>query len=357
MPFIARCPYCGQRSRVPESSEGSSGQCPRCGAFYTLVPEEEVPQSSAVVASAPPPEPEPPLAGVARVVLPGTFIQPSGPTTGGVARTGAARGAGVWLAGVGAVGLLLTSVAMLAASFPAVVRLVLPLSAVALLLGLAGLWWGVMLGQGKRSLLLPAIASVAAATLFSVASIWPALLGPTFEASRVRRIDPNAMQVVPLPNNRGLENASPDWVDASKAALRQGGTLVKIARVWIGPAAPAGKKAVGKKTDAGKEAHLFIRLQVFRPGGSDAPPAPSARPRLMDAAGSVYEFRAHIGAPAEKPAASGTRTPLGSEEVFAFAPPAAAVNSLRLEVPAERWAAAGFFHFTIPATMIEGGQR
>src|SRR5207249_4308345 len=47
------------------------------------------------------------------------------------------------------------------------------------------------------------------------------------------------------------------------------------------------------------------------------------------------------------------------DEVLAFAKPARAVESLRLELPAAAWGGAGVFRFTIPRAMIgqESGAR
>ena len=52
MPFIAQCPYCNFRSRVPEHALGESGECPSCASFFTLSPAEDqgVPELAAVAA-------------------------------------------------------------------------------------------------------------------------------------------------------------------------------------------------------------------------------------------------------------------------------------------------------------------
>jgi hypothetical protein len=39
--FVARCPYCPSKLRVPEKALGASVPCPQCGSFFTAVPEED----------------------------------------------------------------------------------------------------------------------------------------------------------------------------------------------------------------------------------------------------------------------------------------------------------------------------
>src|SRR5687768_10516560 len=40
MSFLAECMYCGKKVRAPAQALGTSGQCPKCANFFTLVPME-----------------------------------------------------------------------------------------------------------------------------------------------------------------------------------------------------------------------------------------------------------------------------------------------------------------------------
>ena len=59
MPFVTRCPYCRQGVRVPDHALAASLKCPKCQAWYTVVPETEPPRSPGSADSHPPPSPAP----------------------------------------------------------------------------------------------------------------------------------------------------------------------------------------------------------------------------------------------------------------------------------------------------------
>ncbi len=362
MPFLARCPYCGQRSRVPDGSLGTSGQCPRCSSFYTLTPEEE--GASAGAGSGEPTAslslgPLPP----ALTAAPATLADRHDLDDTDLSAEGERPGQRATIEPLGLAALLLGSAALLSASFSALCRLVMPLAVLGLLLGLAGLWRGRLarrrarVAGGWRSWrsLVPLAASLTAGAILVSAWLWPGLLGPVYQASRPRpTLDPAAMHVVPLPGSRGLESANPNWVDASQAALRQGDTLVRISRVWTGPAeAPASKK----DNSARKKQYLFVGVQIFQAKAlADKQARPinlkAGRPKLTDDTGQVYELRTGLAAPPVK-AGKADLPVFGREQVFAFEPPAAGRAHLRIELPAGMWGGSGVYRFTIPATMIQ----
>src|SRR5262249_16992271 len=39
--FLARCGYCPNKVRLPERAVGASVLCPKCGNYFTAVPEED----------------------------------------------------------------------------------------------------------------------------------------------------------------------------------------------------------------------------------------------------------------------------------------------------------------------------
>jgi hypothetical protein len=41
--FLARCPFCRARMRIPARALGASLPCPQCSSFFTAVPEDAAP--------------------------------------------------------------------------------------------------------------------------------------------------------------------------------------------------------------------------------------------------------------------------------------------------------------------------
>jgi hypothetical protein len=335
--------YCGQRSRVPDGSLGTSGQCPRCGAYFTLVPEEESTATGSGLfrtAGAPAAEPAPPLAGMPQTAAP---IPPGNEPVPPASRR---QKTGWLIVPLGVCGLFLCGVALLSASLAP--RLVMPLSGLGVLIGLTGLVQGRLADRGR--LLLPLAAATASAAVLLVAWLWPGLLGPRYEASRPRWTqDPEAMRVLPLPGGGNMEGVHADWVDASRAALQQGRILVRVSRAWIGTAQAPEKKA------ATRDRYLFLGLQIIeaktatgKSGPAQEPTPPGSRPRLTDDSGKAFELRLGV-TPSGDQAKGPDPSAFFREDVLAFVPVPAVPADLRLEMPAGNGRA---FRFTIPAKMI-----
>jgi len=350
MPFVVACPFCGQRSKVADGSLGASAQCPRCGSFMTLAPQEEPTSAGALAgpATAPVPtvlRPTPLDSMPAGNVNARSQSAPEDPAIRWAEKGLAKR---PWVEPWAVAGLCLAGASLLSASFPLLCRLVIPLSAVGLLAAVMGLWRARVMSKSRR--FLPLAATIMSAAVLLSAWRWPSLLGPIYEASRPRpTVDAAAMRAVPLPGSRGVDPAETEWVDASRAALQQGGTLARIMDVWIGPAEePANKNRA-------RPQHLFVRLQVFhashKNGQSIIDPIVGLRARLTDDTDKVYEVSEGLASSKrsdDKRVLSG----LAPEKVFAFTPAPAEPKYLRFELAATTPGSSRPFRFTIPASMI-----
>jgi hypothetical protein len=257
---------------------------------------------------------------------------------------------------VGLAALLLGGAALLSASAPRLCGAVLPLAALALLTGLAGLL--LALARGRSRLLFPVTGSVMGVAVVGVALLVPGLLGPAYRAFRERdRRDPAVIRAVPLPGRpAGEQPETADWVDASRAALQQNRLRVQVAGASV--SAVRARGAANKKSRP--EEVLFIRLRVHQAEGGPefvagprGPAGPGERPQptLTDNTGKVYAPRA---APeAAEGENKSVRFPLTVlDEVFVFEAPPPGLEFLRLEVPVAAWGGSGTFRFTIPAAMV-----
>lgn len=260
---------------------------------------------------------------------------------------------------VGTVALLAAGAALLAAPFASSSRAVVPFSVAAVFVGLLGLLR--VLSRRNGRVLFPAAGTAAGAAVLLTAWLAPGVLGPTYRASRVHDLTESAAtRVVPL-----LEGSfdagprDPDWVDASKAALQQGSVRVQVSGVSVGPV-NAESARLNRQLPA---RCLFIHLRVhqvelaadFAARAHQAQPADAPlrpRPRLTDNTGKHYSLL-EVADPAHRQAVRSSVFPVSFQsEVFAFDVPAAGVEYLRLEVPADAWGGKSAFRFTIPAAMI-----
>src|SRR5262249_24951844 len=89
-----------------------------------------------------------------------------------------------WVDPTGTVSLLVGGVALLCASGPGWCRLVAPLSLGGLLVGVAALV--LTRASGRSRLYFPVAGTLTGAAVLFTALVFPALLGPTYEASRQR---------------------------------------------------------------------------------------------------------------------------------------------------------------------------
>src|SRR5439155_17459794 len=116
----------------------------------------------------------------------------------------------------------------------------------------------------RPALALPAAGAVVSLTVLMVAVFCPHVLGPAFEAARQRPTQ-DAQQIVAVP----LRSSTPQadlarqngWIDAGKAALKQGAVRVQVVAVSV-----AVVPFRGARPTFSKEKHLIVRLLIQHAG-------------------------------------------------------------------------------------------
>src|SRR5262249_61791824 len=147
MPFQAQCLFCGQKVKVPDRALGTSGRCPKCSNFFTLVPGgEEAPALEKAgplgrrLAKAATKTPRPPTVSAADRAA---AVVPARTSMGPDSREETEQTC-PWIEPIGLCALLLSGAALLCASSPASAKLVIWLSILALLAGLVGRLGGLL---------------------------------------------------------------------------------------------------------------------------------------------------------------------------------------------------------------------
>jgi hypothetical protein len=357
MAFQAQCLFCGQKLKVPDHALGTSGKCPKCNSFFTLVPGEEAPTSDKAGPYGRL------LSRAASPRAPGSRAKPEAHPASATIPAPMPAGHGVsadeeppaipWIEPFGLGALLLSGGALLCASSQALAGLVLWLSVLAILTGLLSLLRILVVGQFR--LLFPVAGTMVAFAVLASAVLFPGFLGPTYFASRVKgTVDSTTIRMAPLKGGPVNSMDNPDWVDASRWALHQGSQRIQVNKVWLGPLTPG-----AKTKDENNESNLFIQVnvqQVESPGefssqaGDGGMDQGLLRPRLMDKSGKVYAARvAGVEGTLENSRKSELFPVAMRDHVFIFAAPRNGLE-LRLEISAH---GDKFFRFQIPAAMIQ----
>jgi hypothetical protein len=251
--------------------------------------------------------------------------------------------------------LFLVAGALASVSIESVTGLVRPLAGVGVAIGLVAV---VTSGLAGRWLLMPVTLAVVAAAIFVVSFAAPGILGPTYAASR-QRVNQNDIQVLPHPQYARDPNVRiAEWVDASKASVRQGRFRVEVLHAGVGTGRPAGQPSVSKQ-------YLLVHIRLHRHKTADeisaeafAPPLlwpENVRATLWDTAGNRYEQQPVEAPRTAGPGHSSSSGPIvdATEEVLAFEIPPGSIKSLKLEVPAAAWGGPGTIKFAIPGSMIK----
>jgi hypothetical protein len=325
------------------------GRCPKCASSFTFAPVDDrhLPESRPAQPgdeSAAEPVPEKALGAAIAAAAAATEQSPAAadllaerPPPAPVPRLHPARIGG-------ALALFCSGTALVGSSVSFFHGLILPLSILGLFSGIAAV--GVAIWSGRaRLLLLPAFGSVQAAAVLIVVWFFPGLLGPAYEYSR-RRPEPTpvGLHAVPLPGAPALDQV-PDWIDARRYALQEGGLRVQVIDVGILPPA----KTDGKTKTPPKE-RLLVRVRVSQQGAGAKPieraenPAPTLGDELGKSFPLVQTEFFDLGGGADKPGLYPVPT---IEETFVFEAPDKDCKNLRLELPAARWHGTGAFRFVI----------
>ena len=338
MPFIARCSHCERKVRAPRRKAGLDVPCPRCGRVFTLVPLDAAPATAEPVQARK--EAELPAAELAEEPAEVEAVEDDRPAMQ-LPYTGLEYPAGV-------VALLLGGFGLLCASATVLCPLVVPVSGLGLLVG--GLALVLARASDEPQPLFPVAGTLVSAAVLLVALGSPGWLGPTYADWRAPAPDVMAVRVLPLPGQGGeARSAEPgEWVDASRAGVQQGRVRVQVAGAAVGP------------RDGGAEDVLTVRLRVQEDAGAlalrwrdrAAPGPPAPRATITDPTGWAYPMKdVQTAGPPPDPTAA-FPLPTVTEVAFVFAPPTAAVEQLKLEVPAAAWGGTGTFRFVIPRGMF-----
>jgi hypothetical protein len=349
MPFVAACPFCRGKVRLPDHAVGLSISCPRCGCSFTVVPLEDGPGEPSL----------PVLPQVAATVLPGPAVNGCRPA---VLSAGAAsdRAAGTepgFLPLLGVVSVLLASIGLALLSLPALRPFTLALGGLALASGGLGLALGGPTQRGR--VFFPAAGAVLSVPVLVIAGFWPGLLSPLPPTEYTAPPDAyTGPLAVPLAGE-GTQPA-PEWVDACTHYAQLGDLRVRVMRVTWGPVAFTDSA----RPPGGEGLQIAIRVYnagtnrrlEYRGWGQPAEPPAGQAAVLLDDRGQTCRLRSFgPGGEVAGQVRSASIAPLRPiDDVLVFDPPASKVEYLRLELPAAAIGEAGTLRLQIPPSLFQG---
>jgi predicted Zn finger-like uncharacterized protein len=386
MPFLATCPFCPAKFQLSRKALGGSVRCPECGNYFTAVPpEEETPLVTAPSLRA--------LAGKKRPTAPPAGEESSkgaGEDQGDVASISSSEtGAGLeqtsppvirradevaspslpppaagtpiprWISVWGLAALALgVGGLFFAAVSPWILPLrylAIPSAGLGLLVCLLGLL-ATMDDRKTKDVVWLFLGGVVSLGVLVVTIFWGHLLNMHWGADfAVPKAFPDEPMQVSIRNPKvGKAVTDAEWIDAGKAAYRQGDVYVKVMEVKIdqAPLEPPLKDNAAMRS-------LLISLKVANVGqlrtisyagqGSGKHSA-----SLKDSHGTTLAAR-HF--PAESQLLGQTtqavlRANKQVEDLLVFEIPAADVRHLDLELSAAAWGGTGTCKLRIPGRMI-----
>jgi hypothetical protein len=278
MPFLGACPFCPTKMKLPDHALGASIRCPKCGNYFTAVPQDDIPAAKkpghrgapvgtraastrSVPDEAPPPETDQPAVSNA-TEAPADDVNET-PSTPAPEAGAPDRGEGEprhsplatvpppgypspkpvpdWVNVWGLAGVLLTGVGL---SFAA---LGLPRFLTILLagLGLAVSALGFLATEKRKPKdnlwLFPS--GILGLIALALALFWPHVLNRWWTMRRPPPAADMSTQLLVSRDNQVVGGpASPShWADARKTAIRQGDVHIRLEEVKIAPAPVAGE--------------------------------------------------------------------------------------------------------------------
>lgn len=386
MPFVVQCPYCNLKARVPDRAHGASGKCVRCQNSFTLVPadDQRVPElvgaptdpsssdlepqtEQAAGSSLPEVDYEADLAAAEEILRSARELEEASeqeeeeaPAQADLADLLDCPAAPVpkrVRAGLGAIAgaaaLLLGGAGLAAAAFSISASWAWPLAAGGSMVGIATVVLARRAKKKKRRLSLPILGSAASLAVLTIALFFPALLGPNYARFRQTATVPTSLRAVPL-RGPAVGAVSPEWADAGKYALLQGGLRVEVLGVSVGP--------VDEKAEPAASEFLRIRVRVTHAAANMGEAkaidwAGRGKPTLMDKSGRLYPFKESR---ASVPVGSKRRADMfpvqTSGELLAFEKPDFGWETLLLELPESALQTGDPFRFSLPASLLTGPQ-
>jgi hypothetical protein len=373
MPFVAEGILCRQKIRLPDRAAGASVQCPRCGSHFTAAPPDELlpavqrAESSTAKAHFSPATTH----AESPPTMPAVLREEPAPTTNGpdravpavvvpelpIIRETAKRRA--WIDPLGLGALATGGIAVACAYFYVLAILVIPLAGIGLAMGLLALGRGLL--ADRPTYVMATAASVLNMAVLLAGSLFPSILGPTYQLARARFVPEVAVpRVVPLAGKKSTPaDGNVEWPDARRFSVQVKGARVEVVAATVRPI-EVGTAANKKST---QESYLLLRVRThqaadgaeFVSGAWHEAAAPRPSPNVTDNTGRTYrqppiDLSAEAGMLSQKPSAF----PLGiTDEVYVFEAPGLAVDWLRLEMPAAAWGGRGAVRFSIPREMLQ----
>jgi hypothetical protein len=370
MAFIAVCPYCKRgKIRAPDNAVGWGGTCPNpdCGSYFTLVPSQEAPAPAKPAAKAAATAPAPagaasaPAAAAEPVATVPESAEPTQRETIIRSIPSPAPEEPQPRNYFAIFSLLCASVAVLTASFHELQWVTFSAGGLGVLLGLAGILYGVGKEIGVGFATLGPLFSVG---IVLIALFWPSLIDfrRAWEGDRLN-YDPSQRTAVPV-NERGAAPRAAeasDWIDAGSAVVQAGDFWLRVTSVTVDHV----KIQDGQGPRLTPEKYLIIRLQIANIGAArkidyEGWVQPSAdegkhRPKLRDNAGRAYAQRS-LGQGVHVVGQTGGGSVFPGkhlDEVLIYDAPPGRIDGLQLELPASAVGLEGVFRFQIPRSMIK----
>jgi hypothetical protein len=334
MPFIAECPFCRGKVRVPDESEGMSLSCPRCADSFTLARMEYPPVVTAEKLR-PPPAAAEAAAAVLTAVHEEEKPEPGAPATVKPSAETWRRPRVFPFELIGGVALVFAGAGVAFAPLPGFQAVSISLGGCAMAAGLAG--WIVASKPERGGRLRPALAFALGGAVLIVTILWPGFLGggPPLGDNTPRPLgrDVPALKVVePM--------GAASVLDSRALLLRSGSLRVQFLRVTTGPVRFVGREAAD---DSERGVQVALRIwngnpdRALRYSGWGRPVAgdQTCAAVLRDGNGKTYALREYsanrqvVGQVRDT-----TLPPLGqTDDVLVFEIPPAGVEAVALELP------------------------
>jgi hypothetical protein len=352
MPFVAECPFCRTKMRVPDHVAGVSYPCPTCGDSFTLAPRSD-----------PMPGTEPPAALITR-----PFVVPEAPAEPKPQRDAPPETEDSfwhppkrqvrWVEPIGLMAFACAAAGLLTSTTYQTQRWALPLAGLAAVLGGAGVCWAVA-RQRRAGLVWSGLGGTVGLALAVIILGWPWLLRMEPVRWRLGTApavgNPQALEFEP--GKRSYLESAPEWLDASRQAFQQDDWRVRIISAEVAPV-PYRNPPPTKTPDVA----LLITVRLSNVGAlwrfeyqGWSEPRPNAEAaQLSDAKGKVYALRKFnpgqdvVGRVLARSLPPGRRF----DDLLVFEAPPTDVSGLRLELPAAAVGLPGKVRFEIPPSLI-----
>lgn len=375
MPFIAECPFCTGKVRVPDRSVGRSVPCPRCGDHFTLVPMPDPPdlpvsEPRTVSVTRPTPPPETPL-GV-RVSQPAD--EPAGDSSSSVAEaiaeapvpaTPAPSDFSLFITParkprqpltIGHISFLFASIAAVSYSVCPNGSVPLAVSSLGLVLGFSSL----MTLRPESTGVVYTYVGAAVCSVLVILSGWVVLTSELVGKKPLLHLGGHRPMVF-LPEGEKLPTTPSEWINARRGAIAIDDVTIRIAGARIGQVdfkEPRKQKSVPQKpallltvrvSNIGIE-HLIDYQSWNEPRDRDKP-----GPRLHDNRGQSYAQRLFGGEDEilGQLRRAGVPPTKRIDDLLVFDAPPPTIDYLRLELPGWALGATGTLRLEIPKDMIQ----